>query len=135
MIIASYFIGKIGLTQHGLSAGARLLGAILGFFNGFAIISLLREFAIGRFLPGAPAFAASATPPSQMSIQVVNMPDRSIADTPLVFIVIGLALLLLAIITGWTFDKMKPKRKTPWGYSSPPEKKDDVKELLKKLAS
>ncbi|GAB4535474.1 MAG: hypothetical protein Kow0063_19780 [Anaerolineae bacterium] len=137
LVIASYFIGKTGLTQYGLSAGARLLGAIFGFYNGFVTISLVREFVIGRFLPNAPAFAATATPPSTVSVQVVDIPPESIADSPIAFILIilGLILTIIAIVSGWSRDKTKVKRKTPWGYTPPPKKKDEVAELLKKLSS
>jgi hypothetical protein len=137
LVIASYFIGKTGLTQHGISAGARLLGAIFGFYNGFAAVSLVREFVIGRFLPGAPDFAATATPPSTLSVQVTNMPETSVADEPTVFFLIGIGLLLLVITiaAGWSRDQMKIKRRAPWGYKAPPKKKDEVAEMLKKLAS
>jgi hypothetical protein len=123
LVIASYFIGKIGLTQ-GLSAGARLLGAIAGFYNGFVAISLVREFVIGRFLPGAPAFAATATPPSTVSVQVVNMPQSSIADAPTVFFLIGIGFLLflIAIGTAVKFEKVKISRKAPPLYKGPPAK-------------
>jgi len=137
LVIASYFIGKIGLTQYGFSAGARLLGAVLGFFNGFIIISLVREFVIGRFLPSAPASAATATPPSTFTIQVMDMPSSSIADDPtaIIVIIIGLVVVVLAIAAGWSRKKMNIKRKTPWGYTPPPKKKDEVAELVKKLSS
>ncbi len=124
LVVASYFIGKTGLTQHGLSAGARLLGAILGFYNGFVTISLVREFVIGRFLPGAPAFAATATPPSTLSIQVVNMPEGSIADPPTVYFLIGIGLLLfiIALSSGWKFQRAKISRKVPPLHKTPPPK-------------
>jgi hypothetical protein len=123
LIIASYFIGKTGLTQE-VTAGGRLLGAIFGFYNGFVAISLVREFVIGRFLPGAPAFAATATPPDTMSIQVVNMPRTSIADPPTVFFLIGAGLLLLiiAISTAWKFERAKVSRKPLPLYKAPPAK-------------
>jgi hypothetical protein len=122
LVIASYFIGKTGLTQHGISAGARLLGAILGFYNGFVAISLIREFVIGRFLPDAPAFAATATPPSTMTVQVTNMPTGSIAEPPTVFFLIGIGLLLfiIAIASAWSIQRAKVSRKVPPLYGTPP---------------
>jgi hypothetical protein len=124
LIIASYFIGKTGLTQSGLSAGARLLGSILGFYNGFVAVSLVREFVIGRFLPGAPAAAAAATPPSTVTIQVVNMPETSIAEPPTVYFLIGAGLLLfiIAISVAWSVQRAKVSRKVPPLYKAPAAK-------------
>jgi hypothetical protein len=114
LVLASYFIGKIGLTQ-GLSAGSRLLGAIVGFYNGFIAVSLLREFVIGRYLPGASAAAASATPPSTVSVQVMNLPQASATDYPTVFILIavGFLLFIIALITGFNIQGVKFSRKAP----------------------
>jgi len=112
LVVASYFFGKIGLTQ-GLSAGSRLLGALVGFYNGFISVSLLREFVIGRYLPGASAAAASATPPSTASVQIFNMPQTSLTDQPTVFILIavGFLLFIIALIAGFNIQGVKVSRK------------------------
>jgi hypothetical protein len=114
LVVASYFLGKIGLTQ-GLSAGSRLLGGIVGFYNGFVAVSLLREFVIGRYLPGASAAAANATPPSTASVQVFNLPQASATDHPTVFILIavGFLLFIIALITGFNVQGVKLSRKAP----------------------
>ena len=114
LIIASYFFGKMGLATN-LSAGARILGALMGFYNGFVIVSLVREFMVGRFLPGAADVSASAAPASSMSIQVTNLPQASIADSPTAFflISIGFVVFFLALVTGWRVDRMKIGRKEP----------------------
>jgi hypothetical protein len=138
LVIASYLIGKTGLTQYGLSPAARLLGAIFGFYNGFVTISLVREFVIGRFLPGAPEVAATAAPPSEVTVQVMDLPTSSIAEGPASFIliVIGFLLLIVALAGGWSRKNLKMSRRTPWGYSPPPKKnKNEVAELIKKLSS
>jgi hypothetical protein len=112
LVLASYFLGKVGLTQ-GLSAGSRLLGALVGFYNGFIAVSLLREFVIGRYLPGASAAAASATPPSAVSVQVMNLPQASPTDHPTVFILIavGFLLFIIALITGFNVQGVKVSRR------------------------
>ncbi len=114
LVIASYFFGKMGLATE-LSAGARILGALMGFYNGFVIVSLVREFMVGRFLPGASDVSATAAPPSSMSLQVTNLPQASIADSPTAFflISIGFVVFFLALVTGWRVDKMKVGRKEP----------------------
>jgi hypothetical protein len=116
LVLASYFIGKAGLAQE-LTAGGRLMGAILGFYNGFVAISLVREFVIGRFLPDADVVAATATPPSTVSIDVTNMPTESIADAPTAFFLIGIGFLILILVvnTGWSFERAKVKRRMPPG--------------------
>ena len=112
LVLASYFLGKIGLTQ-GLSAGSRLLGGIVGFYNGFVAVSLLREFVLGRYLPGASAAAANATPPSTASVQIFNLPQASATDHPTVFILIavGFLLFIIALITGFNVQGVKLSRK------------------------
>jgi hypothetical protein len=112
LVLASYFLGKVGLTQ-GLSAGSRLLGGIVGFYNGFIAVSLLREFVLGRYLPGASAAAASATPPSTVSVQVMHLPQASATDHPAVFILIavGFLLFIIALITGFNVQGVKVSRK------------------------
>ena len=114
LVVASYFIGKIGLTE-GVSAGSRLLGALVGFYNGFVSVSLLREFVIGRYLPGASAAAAAAAPPSSVSVQVMNMPQASATDTPTIYLLIGVGFLLfiVALITGFNIQGVKFSRKPP----------------------
>jgi uncharacterized membrane protein required for colicin V production len=114
LVLASYFIGRIGLTE-GMSAGSRLLGGVVGFYNGFIAVSLLREFVIGRYLPGASAAAASATPPSSVSVQVMNMPQASATDTPTIYILIavGFLLFIIALITGFNVQGVKLSRKAP----------------------
>jgi len=114
LVLASYFIGRIGLTE-GVSAGSRLLGALVGFYNGFVSVSLIREFVIGRYLPGASAAAAAATPPSSVSVQVMNMPQASATDTPTIYILIavGFLLFIIALITGFNVQGVKLSRKAP----------------------
>jgi len=113
LVIASYFFGKIGLTQ-GLSAGSRLLGGVVGFYNGFIAVSLLREFVLGRYLPGASAAAATATPPSTVAVQVMNLPQASATDHPTVFILIavGFLLFIIALAAGFNVQGVKVSRKT-----------------------
>ncbi len=123
LVIASYFIGKAGLTQS-VTAGGRLLGAVLGFYNGFVAVSLVREFVLGRFLPEAPATAATATPPAEVTITVTNFPEGSIAEAPIVFFLIGAGLLIfiIAVSTGWKFQWAQVSRKPLPLYKKPPAK-------------
>jgi uncharacterized membrane protein required for colicin V production len=108
-VIASYFFSKIGLTQT-LSAGARLLGGVLGVYNGYVVLTLLREFVIGRYLPGASDMAAAAAPPTTVSIEVTNLPQASLADAPTVYFLIaaGGIVFLVAVATAFRVGRQRP---------------------------
>jgi hypothetical protein len=108
-VTASYFFSKIGLTQT-LSAGARLLGGVLGVYNGYVVLTLLREFVIGRYLPGAADMAVAAAPPTAISIEVTNLPQASLADAPTVyfFIAAGGMVFLVAVATAFRFGRQRP---------------------------
>jgi hypothetical protein len=107
-VVASYFFSKIGLTQT-LSAGARLLGGGLGVYNGYVVITLLREYVIGRYLPGAGEMAAAA-PPTAISIEVANLPQASLADAPTVYFLIaaGGMVFLVAVATAFRVGRQRP---------------------------
>jgi hypothetical protein len=122
LIIASYFLGKVGLSGS-LSAGARILGALIGFYNGFVIVSLVMEYVIGRYLPGNEIAAASA-PPDVVALEVTNLPAASIADEPLVYFLIGTGAIVfvVALMTGLSVQRISISRKTPPLHGGEPAK-------------
>jgi uncharacterized membrane protein required for colicin V production len=114
-IVASYFFSKIGMTES-MSAAARIIGGVLGVYNGYVVLTLVREFLIGRFLPGgADMAAAAAVAPTSVQLEVTNLPQSSMADAPYVYywVAAGCLALLVALITAVKFG-----RQQPWGYSS-----------------
>lgn len=113
-VIASYFFSKIGLTES-MSAAARIIGGVLGVYNGYVVLTLVREFLIGRFLPGAGDMAAAAVAPTSVQVEVTNLPQSSMADAPYVYywVAVGCLAFLVALITA-----VKLGRQQPWGYSS-----------------
>jgi hypothetical protein len=82
---------------------ARVLGLLLGVVNGFLVMSLVREYLDGSALPGneSPATELTAVGTStygpaanSLSIQAVNLPNITILDSYLPWLIIGLGLLL-----------------------------------------
>ena len=116
---------------------ARLLGLGLGILNGFLILGLMREFLDGRSLPsqGSETATASVTgditvissnthPPAatSVSVEVVDLPDFTIFDNIIPWIIVGIgALILLALLqTRVAYSSTAKGRKVgvraPWGY-------------------
>jgi len=88
-----------------------LIGGVLGLFvggvNGFLFINLVREYLDGRNLPGNTTFpteitiaggSASAPAASNLSIQVVNLPNITILDSYIPWLIIGTGLLVLVAV-------------------------------------
>ena len=125
-ILASYFVGKIGLTDR-VTAGGRVLGGVLGFYNGFVIITLVRDMLLGDLFPGAADMLASSTAaqPETLAIQLNNVPQTSVIGGPwsLAFIAAGLVLLTLALTTGFRTENHMLARRTPPMYGAGTKKK------------
>lgn len=117
LIVASYFVGNATVGEYELSPLARIFGGILGLINGFIIISLVREYILGRFIPET-GIASTAAAPSEVSVTVVNIPQTSITDglTPWVIIVAGILVVLLAIGSSVDYQGGKISKKPPLGY-------------------
>lgn len=99
-VVASYFFSKVGLTQT-MSAGARLIGALLGAYNGYIVLNLLDWFMRGR-LPGVEEVIAAGTPPSEVTLTVRNLPPTRTFDqggVVLLILVGGVLVFLLALVT------------------------------------
>ena len=117
LVVASYFAGNAVVGAYELSPIARIFGGILGLVNGFIIISLVREYILGRFIPET-GIASTAAAPSEVSVTVVNIPQTSITDglTPWVIIIAGILIVLLAIGSSVDYQGGKISKKPPLGY-------------------
>jgi len=117
LVAASYFIGKVGLGNAAVTAGGRLFGGILGFTNGFIILSLLREYVLRRFLPNSGIAAASVTP-DNITMTITGVPQTSITDGLTIWIlIIGGGLLFLASLsTRFKLTKGSISKQPPPGY-------------------
>ncbi len=108
-VVASYFFSKIGLAQN-MSAGARLIGGLLGAYNGYIVLNLLDWFMRGR-LPGAEEVAAAGAPPSEVTLKVTNLPaTRTLEQDSLVLLILagGFLVFLLALVTSIKLGRQQP---------------------------
>lgn len=117
IIIFSYFTGNKALGDVALTPIARIFGGILGLINGFIIVSLVREYILGRFLPDS-GVSATAVAPASLGVTVSNVPQTSIMDgiTPWIFILGGAFILVLALGTRYKYTSGKLNRQPPLGY-------------------
>jgi hypothetical protein len=79
---------------YAVTRGGCLLGGLLGAFNGWLMVSLVRTYLAGGHLAGASrAAAALSAPPNEVMIQAVNVPNATIMDSflPWLFAGVGLA--------------------------------------------
>jgi hypothetical protein len=106
-----------------------LLGGLVGGFNGFIIINLVREYLDGRALPGETAAlpteitmageSSAGIASSGISIQAVELPRFTILDSfiPWIIIVIGILIFVAVLNTRFSRDGANIKAsKTPFGY-------------------
>lgn len=127
-ILLSYLVSKIGLTDR-ISAFGRILGAVLGFYNGFVIITLVRDLLLGGLFPSTADMVATSVQPESLSIEVTNVPTMSILNGPwaLIFVLCGVLLFLVAIPSGFKRENRKLMRRPPPLYGVKKKKKAETK--------
>jgi len=111
----SYFTGGLALGQRQITAGGRIAGGALGAFNGFVVVNLVKEYIVGRFLPGAQLAAQSATNiPSMLSVTVANVPpDTTLVGGPQL-LVFGIGAMVVVLMVGTHLGRKGGHG--PWGY-------------------
>lgn len=140
----SVLIGRLSLGRPPTRLGS-VLGFFIGGLNGFLALNLLREYLDGRALPGRvppesdlTLVGQSAFGPadSTVSIQASNLPQFTILDSLLPWLIIGVGLLFLfsALKSRITIisDPNKGKKigaKVPPFYAPPAGKKDDKRKF------
>lgn len=118
VLIASYIVGKIGVNRKviGPNLLGALLGAIFGLLNGFTVISLVREYVLGRYLPGVTAEAAAeAATITGITLTVEELPTPSVVEgwLPWLIVAIGALLLFAVLATRWSMERTKIKGVVP----------------------
>lgn len=124
LLIVSYIFGKIGVSGKvvGPNVLGALLGAIFGLLNGFTVISLVREYTLGRYLPGAAeAEAAEAAAVTSIALTVEEMPTPSVVEgwVPWLIVAVGALLLLAVLATRLSVERSKIKGVAPPLYKTP----------------
>ncbi len=92
-----------------VTALSRILGGLLGLFNGFIIVSLFREYAVKYIQRASPDLSAAGLP-SAINVTVTNLPvEGFLAGTAgmVVLVLLGLmvGVLLISLATGRPIGK------------------------------
>jgi hypothetical protein len=124
VLIVSYLFGKIGINRTVISPNllGALLGAIFGLLNGFTVISLVREYTVGRYLPGVTAQAAAeAATITTIALTVKEMPTPNVVEgwLPWLIVVIGMLILFAVLATRVSVERSKIKGVAPPLYKTP----------------
>lgn len=153
LIVAfSIFMGR-GLRDQPEPLGA-MLGVLIGGFNGFLILNIFREYLDGRGLPGGVSSTAQASsitlagssgvgpPASDVTIQASNLPNFTILDDAVPWILIGGGVLLLLATLNARFGveykegkgrRLNFNKRPPLYKSPPPPKQTELKPLIKDI--
>jgi len=96
-VLISYSIrGNI----KGVTAFSRILGGLLGLFNGFLVISLFRQYVLKYFQKASPALWAAAGPSPEVSVTVQGVPTGDLLTGErfqIVVVLLGLMVVVLFI--------------------------------------
>ena len=103
-VIVSYSVRG---TTKGLSALSRILGGLLGLFNGYLTISLFKEYVLKYFQKSSPALFAAASPSPQVSIAVQGVPTGDLLAGGSS----KMMLLLLLVMVAGLFGTMIARRR------------------------
>lgn len=121
--VLSYFTGRYTLSDRMMTTGTRIIGGLLGAFNGFIVVNLVKEYIIGRFFPETGLTAQSAAP-STLSVTVSDVPPENTFTGAPLLLIIGIGLIVLMLVLTQRFKKDR----NPWGHGvvrvpKPAEKK------------
>jgi hypothetical protein len=100
-LIAFVLLSYTSRATKDATALSRLLGGLLGLFNGFLVISLFKEYVVKYIRLRDPATVAALGPPTQVSVALKNLPlSGALTGSSLQFVVVILgavaALLFLS---------------------------------------
>jgi hypothetical protein len=93
-VVLSYL--TIGPNRK-VTALSRILGGLLGLFNGFLVVSLFKEYVIKYFQSASPALAAAGAPPA-LGIAVDGPPVGGVltgTNGMLILVLLGLMVTVL----------------------------------------
>lgn len=100
LLVVSYFVGEANFKGKVTPLG-RLLGGLLGLFNGFVIATLLKQYFL-NYLQSQNQYMAWS---NQLSIQMTDVPtDNFFAGYGIIFILIVLVGVIALMIAG---DRLK----------------------------
>ena len=129
IVLLAILLGRFLVPGSGsVTIVGSILGGLIGAFNGFIVVNLVREYLDGRALPGsvtpateitlAGASTAGIASPG-LTVQAVELPRFTILDSlvPWIVIAVGLLILVAVIRTGFGFRGASLNRRVPPGYN------------------
>jgi uncharacterized membrane protein required for colicin V production len=100
LLAVSYVVGE-ATFKHRMTALGRILGALLGGFNGYVILSLFRQFILNQ----VQAQAVGPIKADQLSVQVTEVPTTNFfTGSGLIFIFIVVVGVIALMVAG---DRLK----------------------------
>jgi len=107
-VLVSYSIrGRtIGLTPF-----SRIMGGLLGLFNGFLVISLFKEYVLQYFQKSTPALWTAAGPRPEVSVALKGLPTGGVLAGGVPSFMSALVLLLVVLLVITTLTSMRQKKK------------------------
>ena len=100
LLIVSYFVGEASFRGK-ITPLSRVLGGILGLFNGFIIVSLVKQYFLNYLRDKGQIVAWS----DQLSIQLTDVPQENFfAGYGIIFVLIVLVGVIALMIAG---DRLK----------------------------
>lgn len=117
IILLSYFTSRVALGGTVVSTGGRIAGGALGAFNGFVVVNLVKEYLIGRLLPGTGVAATAA--PDTLSVAVADVPPDTVFTGAPLGLIIGLGVVVLILVLSQRLQSTGGlKGRTPLGYKN-----------------
>jgi hypothetical protein len=121
LVTMSYLVGKVGLGGYAVAPMGAILGGVLGAVNGFIVSSLVKEYLLGGFRPGATVTAAAAATPNVISFQVTGVSGQTLSSGRELFwgiLIVGIVVLVLLVSTRFELARPSPmvKGKAPAGH-------------------
>jgi hypothetical protein len=99
MLAVSYVVGE-ATFKHRMTALGRILGALLGAFNGYIILSLIKQFIINQVR----AQAVGPVRAEELSVQVTEVPTSNFfTGSGLLFILIVVVGVIALMVAGDRF--------------------------------
>lgn len=100
LLAVSYVVGE-ATFKHRMTALGRILGALLGAFNGYVILSLFRQFILNQMQ----AQAVGPIKADQLSVQVTEVPTSNfLTGSGVIFIFIVVVGVIALMVAG---DRLK----------------------------
>jgi uncharacterized membrane protein required for colicin V production len=117
MMLVAVLVGFVLITYgmrgsaKGLTPFSRIMGGLLGLFNGFLIVSLFKEYILRYFQKASPALWAAAGASPEPSVTLRGLPVGGVLAGGVPSLVSVLVVLLVVLLVITTLTSMRQRRK------------------------